>query len=158
VWPGSTHDVAHERRFDPHPLRFTSPLFNGSHQYQRVAFEADLAAIEGNQGCFRFTGADCTNPPAGAQFYPIFTTASSLSVGLVGETNNDIGGGCAWQFGGAFNPGTTNTFGGTSTTEFGMLIPLVYPRPGGPSIRFNDYRRVLDNNPCPQASAAGEQN
>ena len=64
----------------------------------------------------RTTGANCTNPPQGAQFYPIFTTASSLS--LTGRENFE---GCAWQFGGAFYPGTTHTFGGTSTSEYGTL-------------------------------------
>jgi hypothetical protein len=155
VWPGSTHNAAHERRFDPQPVRFTSPVFNGSDQYQRVAFEADLAAIEGTQGCSRVTGAGCTNPPLHTDFYPIFTTTSRLAGGTGEDGNGDDRSGCAWQFGGAFLPGTTNTFGGTSATEYATLIPLVYPRATGPVTRFNDYRRVLINNPCPQATGEG---
>jgi hypothetical protein len=168
VWPGSTHNVAHERRFDPRPLRFTSPLFNRTHQYDRVAFEADLGAIELGQGCNRLSRTNCTNPPVGAQFYPIFTTTTGLTAGLGGDDNNgnnDVNSadhgdrpGCAWQFGGAFYPGTTNTFGGTSATEYATLIPLVYPRPGGPATRYNDYRRVLTNNPCPAARGGGGEN
>src|SRR5205085_8288163 len=80
VWPGSTTDVARERQLDPRPLRFTSPLFNSNRNYSRVAFEADLPVIEAT--CDIFTGSGCTNPPPGAAFYPIFTTAPSLNAGL----------------------------------------------------------------------------
>jgi hypothetical protein len=164
VWPGSTHDLARERRLDPNPVRFTSPLFNGNRNYARVAFEADLAAIEGAQGCNRLSATNCTNPPRGAEFYPIFTTTRSLHANLGGDEqrgqdiqqgNDDRRSSCAWQFGGAFLPGTTNTFGGTSVTEYGELVTLIYPRPGGPSVRFNDYRHVLNNNPCPASLGGG---
>jgi hypothetical protein len=77
------------------------------------------------------------NPPVGAPFYPFFTTAS------------DEGEDCVWQLGGALIPGTTNTFGGSSTAEFGPLLSLAYPAAGGvPTFRFNDFRRVLNTNPC----------
>ncbi len=77
------------------------------------------------------------NPPAGANFYPFFTT-SRLS--LVG---------CVWQLGGANIPGTKDTFGGNSTAEFGPLLQSVYPGPGGqPITRYNNFRQVLSNNPC----------
>ena len=123
----------------PDPIRFTSPLFNGSQNYSRVAFETDLPRIEfaTNPPCNRSTGAGCVNPPAGANFYPLYTTANTLL-------------GCTWQFGGASLPFTTNTFGGTSTTEFGPLLQLTYPQPGGTFQRFNDFRNVLGSNPCPQ--------
>jgi hypothetical protein len=76
------------------------------------------------------------NPPAGTTFYPIYTTGRSE-------------GGCVWQLGGAFLPGTTNTFGGTSTTEYGPLLAEGYPAVGGvPTFRYNDFRQVLPNNPC----------
>jgi hypothetical protein len=45
---------------------FTSPVFNGSENYDRVAFEADLPRIEAADFggiCNRFTGANCVNPP-----------------------------------------------------------------------------------------------
>ena len=58
---------------------------------------------------------------------------------------------------GRVHPGTTNTFGGTSRSEFGTsLVALAYPRPGGPSIRFNDYRRVLNDNPCRARKGDGD--
>ena len=51
--------------------------------------------------------------------------------------------------GGTHIPGTTRTFGGTSTAEFGPLLFLTYPGPGfTPIHRTNDFRRVLSNNPC----------
>ena len=77
VWPGSTRNVAAERRTVPQPIRFTSPLFNGNREYSRVAFEANMPGIEAT--CNIFTGAGCTNPPAGAQFYPIYTTVNGLN-------------------------------------------------------------------------------
>ena len=123
----------------PDPIVFTSPLFNGAANYSRVAFETDLPRIEAPDSggiCNRTTGADCVNPPPGANFYPIFTTGSSA-------------GQCVWQEGGAGIPGTTHTFGGNSTAEFGPLLQLAYPVPGGVSLRYNDFRNVLSSNPCP---------
>ncbi|HYW86357.1 MAG TPA: hypothetical protein VFB50_01195, partial [Chloroflexota bacterium] len=72
VWPGSTTDVTREHFKDPTPIRFTTPLFNnGTRNYSRIAFEADLPAIEAGQGCSTRTGVHCTNPPAASEFYPI---------------------------------------------------------------------------------------
>ena len=133
-WPGtnSTRPV-------PDPIVFTSPLFNGTSNYSRVAFEADLPRIEAADfggSCNRTTGAGCTNPPPGANFYPIFSTGT-----LAGQ--------CVWQEGGAAIPGTTNTFGGNSTAEFGPLFRLFYPIPGGVVRRYNNFRNTLTTNPCP---------
>ena len=81
------------------------------------------------------------NPPAGSKFYPFFST------------RNDASFGCSWQLGGANIPGTTNTFGGTSTAEFGPLLFLDYPGAGlVPTHRTNDFRQVLGNNPCQRAA------
>src|SRR6516162_796834 len=65
VWPGSTRDAARERRLDPSPVRFTSPLIRGRDNFQRVAFEVDMPAIE-TATCDVFHGTGCTNPPPGA--------------------------------------------------------------------------------------------
>jgi hypothetical protein len=115
----------------------------------------------------------CSNPPPGAQFYPIFTTTTGLNAGLGGDgqggggdnnnqhgnNNNNNNSSCVWQFGGPFSPGTANTFGGTSAAEYStVLLPLAYPRPGGPVSLFNNYRRVLNNNPCPAPRGAGGDN
>ena len=53
-------------------------------------------------------GSGCVNPPPGTNFYPIYTTARGDEQG------------CVWNLGGAFLPGTTNNFGGTSTAEYGQ--------------------------------------
>lgn len=132
-WPGTNGS-----RPAPDPILFSSPLFNGTSNYSRVAFEADLPRIEAPDSggiCDRTTGANCVNPPPGANFYPIFTTGS-------------LGGRCIWQEGGPAIPGTTNTFGGTSTAEFGPLLQLFYPIPGGVVRRYNDFRNTLATNPC----------
>ena len=140
-WPGATGNAALEASLYPVPVRFTSPLFNGTQNYSRVAFEADLPRIEipsfsPNNACNRTTGAGCVNPPNGANFYPWYTTAS-------------VGGQCVWQLGGGNIPGTTNTFGGSSTTGFGPLLFFTYPGPAGPITRTNNFRNVLSSNPCP---------
>jgi len=140
TWPGSLTNPGQDVRLHPRSILLSSPTFNGGRNYSRVAFEADLPRIEAADFggiCNRTTGANCVNPPPGANFYPLFST------------RNDEEGGCFWQEGGANIPGTKNTFGGTSTTEFGPLLFIDYPGPGfTPIHRTNDFRRVLKNNPC----------
>jgi hypothetical protein len=147
VWPGAVS--SHDQATNPEPVQFTSPQFfpqqgNGgandqgqdqgnTQDYDRVAFETDLPALEA--ACDPFSGAGCVNPPAGANFYPIYTTAVK-------------DGNCIWQLGGAHIPGTTNTFGGTSTAEYGPLLSLVYPTPVGGVFFVSDNRRILNQNPC----------
>jgi hypothetical protein len=139
TWPGSLSSQAQNAALNPSSVLFTSPLFNGSQSYSRVAFETDLPRIEvfgAPNNCNRTTGAGCVNPPAGANFYPFFSTGTA-------------GGHCVWQLGGGNIPGTTNTFGGSSAAEFGSLLQLAYPAPGfTPIFRYNDFRNVLSSNPC----------
>jgi hypothetical protein len=106
--------------------------------YSRVAFETDLPAIE-TSTCNRTTGVGCTNPPVSGSFYPIYTTIESESLQ-----------GCVWQEGGALIPHTINTFGGTSTAEYGPLVLLYYPAGPAPGFftRLEDFRQVIDYNPC----------
>ena len=139
VWPDGNTTL------HPTPILFTSPLINGSQSYSRVAFETDLPRIEFDTipPCQRHVanpadpnpGQDCVNPAVGANFYPIYSTGT-------------VGGQCVWQLGSATIPGTTNTFGGTSTAEYGGLLLLAYPAPGGPTLRYNNFRQVLSSNPC----------
>jgi hypothetical protein len=155
VWPGTFTDAATDQQFHTRSVLFTSPLFTnpstGAHQnYDRVAFETDLPRVEfaTNPPCQRHVsnpadphpGSGCVNPPAGANFYPFYST-------------RDVGN-CTWQLGGANIAGTTNTFGGSSTSEFGPLLELAYPAatpPGSVSVRFNNFRQVLSQNPCPSS-------
>ena len=147
TWPGTLSNTKQDMMVNPTPIRFTSPLFNGNSNYQRVAFEADLPRIENatNPPCQRFVsnpadpspGSGCVNPPAGATFYPFYSTTS-------------MNGQCIWQLGGPFIPGTTNNFGGSSAAEFGPLLESAYPAANGqPTLRFNNFRNVLSSNPCP---------
>jgi hypothetical protein len=141
VWPGSG-SPQHDAQFAAQPVEFTSPVFNGFQRYSQAAFEADLPRIEAADFggvCNRTTGAGCTNPPPGAQFYPIYTTAGH-------------GPFCHWQLGGANIPGTTNTYGGSSATEYGSLLSLPYASvtngQNSVTFRFNNFQRVLPSNPC----------
>jgi len=149
TWPGTFSNPSQDAQFHSTPILFTSPVTNGTTNYDRVAFEADLPRIEGGTvpPCQRHVsnpadpspGTGCVNPPVGASFYPFFSTTS-------------VGGQCMWQLGGDFIPGTTNDFGGSSAAEFGPLLALSYPAAGGTppvTVRYNDFRNVLGSNPCP---------
>lgn len=163
TWPGTLSKPGKDRKVNPSPIIFSSPLFrsadnhgnphdfsnngfgqdfghNGLQNYSRVAFEADLPRIEvfgAPNNCNRTTGAGCVNPPNGATFYPIFTTRGGF-------------GACEWQEGGANIPGTQNTFGGTSTAEYGPLLLSTYASANAAGFvnRYNNFRQILPNNPC----------
>jgi hypothetical protein len=144
TWPGTNPNPVLDRAFHSTPILFTSPRSNG-HSYERVAFETDLPRVEvfgPPNACNRSTGAGCVNPPKGASFYPFFSTRN-------GDNR------CFWQLGGDYIPGTTNDFGGSSTTAFGPLLFLTYPTSIGPITRTNDFRNVLRSNPCGQSQGEG---
>ena len=104
-------------------MLFTSPLIKARRTTRTSLFEADLPRIEASDSqfnppfCDRTTGEDCVNPPAGAAFYPFFTTRMD-------------NGTCTWQEGGNYIPGTINDFGGSSTTAYGPLLLTPYPTTG----------------------------
>jgi hypothetical protein len=146
VWPGTGSNRGQDVKYHPSPITFSSPLFNGTENYSRVAFEADLSRIEAADfggNCNRFTGVGCVNPPPGSNFYPIYSTGTSTQ-------NQGSSGHCVWHLGGTGIKGTTNTFGGNSSAEFGALLFSFYPNPN-PAIRLrtNNFRNVLSSNPCP---------
>ena len=146
VWPGTGPNRGQDSKLNASPIQFSSPLFNGNQNYDRVAFETDLPRIEAaDLGgiCNRTTGADCVNPPPGSNFYPFYST---------GTTNGTPSGRCVWQLGGAGIKGTTNAFGGNSAAEFGPLLFLNYATLGDPTtVRnvTNNFRQILNTNPCP---------
>ena len=140
-WPGTNPNPVLDRALHPSPVLFTSPTTNGRN-YSKIAFETDLPGIEvqGAQAnppfCDPNTGANCVNPPNGAQFYPFFSTTVRH-------------GACTWQEGGKFLPHTTNDFGGSSTTEFGPLLKVLFPEPGfTQSNVFVDFNSGDTANPC----------
>jgi len=142
-WPGTNPVPGQDRKLHPSPVIFTSPLIGGSINYSTVAFETDLPRIEASDSqasppfCNSSTGANCVNPPTGAQFYPFFST----------RIDN---GSCAWQEGGRFIPGTRNDFGGNSTSEFGPLLFTLFPRSGfKATLATDDFNSGNMPNPCP---------
>jgi hypothetical protein len=142
-WPGTDPNPFRDSALHPAPLLFTSPVTNGRTNYATIAFETDLPRNEASDSqdsppfCDQTTGANCVNPPNGAQFYPFFTT------GVHDRT-------CRWQQGGNFIPRTTNHFGGSSTTEFGPLLKTVYPAPGFTTESlYNNFNSGERPNPCP---------
>jgi len=140
-WPGTNPNPFLDRALHPTPVLFTSPLTRGKN-YSTIAFETDLPRIEAADSqanppfCDRVTGANCVNPPAGAQFYPFYTTTFRH-----GE--------CNWQQGGRFIPGTVNKFGGSSTAEFGPLLRTLYPEAGfTTAVLINNFNSGDMRNPC----------
>jgi hypothetical protein len=133
AWPGNGNDANASS-----PISFSSPKFNGTQNYDRVAFETDLPRIEvfgAPNNCNRTTGAGCVNPPNGANFYPFYNA-------------NTSSGQCRWYEGGAGTP--HNAYNGVnSTSEFGALLALTYPTVNGTLSRINNFRNVLGSNPCP---------
>jgi hypothetical protein len=147
-WPGTLKNATADVLLHATPILFTSPLFNGTTNYDRVAFETNLPRIEfaTTPPCQRHVfnpsdpspGSGCVDPAPGASFYPFFTTGTTS------------GGQCVWQEGGNFIPGTTNNFGGNSATEYGNLQDQIYPRTG-PEVQgiFETFHNTLGSNPCP---------
>jgi hypothetical protein len=133
VWPDGNTSL------HPTPFQFTSALTGSafSQPYDRVAFEADLPAVEPQ--CNVLTGSGCTLIPVTdtggpAQFYPFFTNT------LVRST-------CTWQFGND-TPGETANFG--RNAQYGSLTSDAHLRfGGGGSTRdlFLNFRGIIAN-PC----------
>jgi hypothetical protein len=141
-WPGTNPDPTVDEAMHPSPVLFTSPLANGTTNYSTIAFETDLPRIEQANAqvhppfCDKFTGANCVNPPNGAQFYPFFTTGTD-------------DGACAWRDGGNYIPGTIDHFGGSSTAEYGPLLRVLYPEAGLRTLTlYNDFNSGDQPNPC----------
>jgi hypothetical protein len=141
-WPGTNPNPSVDRALHPTPLLFTSPVSRGWN-YSTIAFETDLPRIEASDSqfnppfCDRQTGANCVDPPDGAQFYPFYTT------GIHDGT-------CTWQEGGNFIPGTIDHFGGSSTTEFGPRLHTVYPEAGfQPETLIDNFNSGNLRNACP---------
>ena len=154
AWPGSTANPAVDKALAPRPIMFSSPTFNGVN-YARAAFEVDLPRIEDfrpddpfggvTQNCQRFItnpsdpnpGQGCVLPPPQSRFYPFYSTTM-------------VNGRCMWQEGGQYLP-STNRFGGVK--EWGTLLVNRYPGHDAHgnlaiSTRYNDFRQILDANPC----------
>jgi len=143
-WPGTLRDPRKDARLHPSPVRFTSATLANGAPFERIAFEANLPSIETEDAqfnppfCDTTTGQGCVNPPHGAKFYPLYTLTNV--------------GGCQFQQGGPFIPGTINTFGGSSTTEYGPLLSMTFPTvvndAPGVITRFENFNSGDKPNPC----------
>ena len=107
--------------------------------YPIVRFETDLPRIEeADNGsgltCDHHTGANCTNPPAGAAFYPWYHLLSRPT---------EKGSVCAWALTNDM-PGQLDNFGGEQA-GWGPLEKTDY----GFDQRFHNFARTLPSNPCP---------
>jgi hypothetical protein len=175
-WPG-TGNPATDALTHPSPIRFTSPKFRVQRHdgedrdegregdrlrdFSRVAFETDVPISEftSNPNCNIFSGSGdgCTVPPAGANFYPFYSTTRRHGDG-------DDDGVCSWQLGGPNIPGTENNFGGTATTAFGNPLFVFFPAAATPAspngtiiTELDDFRRVIPHNPCSQDRDDGHE-
>ena len=67
-WPGTNPNHGQDTKYHADPWSFTSPVFNGSENYSRVAFEADMPRIEAADFggiCNRNDGRELHQPAAG---------------------------------------------------------------------------------------------
>jgi hypothetical protein len=152
-WPGSISNVTADRLLHPTSFHFTSPTTVGGKNFSQMVFESDISRNESSDTAFRVTqpcerhfanpadlnpGLGCVNPPPNSVFYPFYST---------GENS----GGCFWQEGGPYIPGTTNKFGGSAHAEYGPLRVIHYPTApyGTITKRSNDFRSNIRSNPCP---------
>jgi hypothetical protein len=73
VWPGTNPNRGQDAKYHPTAVTFTSPLFNGTQNYDRVAFETDLPAHRGT-GLGRHLrplhGRELCQPAAGLELLP----------------------------------------------------------------------------------------
>jgi len=135
-WPNGNNNLR------PTPTIYTSPTTGDDYdtQYSRLAFNTDLPRIEFNT-CNRQTKAGCTRIPTTddgtpAQFYPYYTSGNAL-------------GGCAFTVGQSVPGFTTRDYGKNS--QYGHILKVVYTAQGGGTIyHYNDFQKILPNNPCPQ--------
>jgi len=122
----------------PTPFYYNSPLSlskagSYSNGYSQMAFEADLPRLEVpalGGTCNRSTGAGCTNPPPGANFYPWFheaTTATGCRYTISDDLPNQIS-----NYG-----GEVSSYGGLEMTSYGFAS------------RFNNYSSGPQSNSCP---------
>jgi hypothetical protein len=154
-WPGSITSPVADHLLHPTSELFTSPT-TGGQNFTSMVFEGDQSRNESNDTAFRVDnfcqrhlanpsdpnpGHGCVDPPPNSVFYPIYSTRM-------------VGGGCWWQEGGAYIPGTKNDFGGTAHAEYGPLRVVNYPTApfGTVTKRFNDFRSKNMANPCPASS------
>jgi len=145
-WPGTASSASMDKQLHAAPITFGSPLLNPTTpgalaSFDMFSFEADMPAFEPNPPCDSSAGTGCTNPPAGAAFYPFFSTGTQTPPRAF-----RLAGTCAWQFGGASIAGSTNDFGGVS--QYGSLLGLEFPEPGGAQVAFEDFRSASASNPC----------
>lgn len=137
VWPGTNPNPRSDAKLHASPITFGAPLANGTIPYERVGFETDTPLVEAafDGPCDPNTGTGCTDPPAGANFYPIYSTGTSQ-------------GHCVWHFGGPSIPGTTNTFGGTASSEYGPLTAVTFATPPTGTVSQYDIFHRTTANPC----------
>jgi hypothetical protein len=91
AWPDGTSN--HPTAFD-----YVGPFDKQGHPYPQLQYEADIGASEAL--CNTATGAGCTTPPIGSQFYPFWSLGKGAhALGL-----------CVWNFGNVL-PTTVQTFG-----------------------------------------------
>ena len=74
-WPGT--NPATDAKFHPAPISFSSPLLNPATPGPLANYDMTVIrsrhAGHSNPQCDTTTGVGCTNPPAGAAFYPFYS-------------------------------------------------------------------------------------
>jgi hypothetical protein len=94
-WPNGT-------RNHPTAFQYAGPFLASGKPYPQIQFESNVGGSSAL--CNVATGADCTVPPIGSEFYPFWSLSPSLFA--LGSLRTA----CAWNFGNVL-PNTIRTFG-----------------------------------------------
>ncbi len=86
----------------PTAFQYAGPFLANGKSYPQLQFESNVGASENL--CDVATGAGCTEPPIGSQFYPFWSLSAQFNA--VGSHQTQ----CAWNFGNVL-PNTVQTFG-----------------------------------------------
>ena len=143
-WPGTNPNPFIDRLLHPTAMMFTSATTNnGRTNYSTIAFRGGPSAY---RGIGLAVQSAVLRPDDRRQLRQSSGRRTVLPV--LHDRVQD--GGCVWQQGGGFIPGTINRFGGSSTTEYGPLLSTAYPEPGFTITHlFNNFNSGDMRNPCP---------
>ena len=101
TWPDGTKN-------HPQSFEYIGPFQASGHPYPTIQYETDIAGSE--ILCNTATGAGCTAPPIGANFYPFWSLGSVTGLGGHSAAKGSSLGPCVWNFGNVL-PTTRHTFG-----------------------------------------------
>ena len=145
VWPGTDPNRGQDVKYHPTSVEFSSPLFNGT---RTSTVSPSRPTCRGSKR--PTSAASATGTRARTASTRRRAPTSIRSIRPARATPRTVGmDRASGTLAGGTSRGTTNTFGGNSTAEYGDLLLSNYPNTGFvPRFRYNNFRQVLNTNPC----------